>query len=151
MSSTGMPMPMANRVGYALKRAQQALRTCMDDVLRPHGLTTPQYSVLSALELDPGISNAALARAVFVTAQTMQGLVGNLEREGLLRRSIDAKNRRILNGELTASGRTILRRAHRLVAEVEAKMTGSLSEREALKLAVMLTSCAENLIRSPKN
>ncbi len=151
MCSPGMPMPMAKRVGYALKRAQQALRTRMDDVLRPLGLTTPQYAVLCALELEPGISNAALARAAFVTAQTMQGIVANLEREGLLRRSADSTHRRVLHGELTASGRTVLRRAHRVVAEVEAAMTASLPERDALRLATLLMSCTENLSPTAKH
>lgn len=151
MSSAGMPMPMAKRVGYALKRAQQALRARMEDVLRPLGLTTPQYAVLSALELEPGISNAALARAAFVTAQTMQGIVANLEREGLLRRSADSTHRRVLHGELTASGRTVLRRAHRVVAEVEAAMTASLTERDALRLATLLKSCTESLSPTAKH
>ncbi len=151
MSTLGMLTPMAKRVGYALKRAQQALRARMDDVLRPLALTTPQYAVLSALEREPGISNAALARAAFVTAQTMQGIVANLEREGLLRRSADSTNRRVLQGELTASGRTVLRRAHRVVAEVEAAMTASLPERDALKLATLLTRCADNLLPTAKH
>ena len=78
-----MPPPMGKRLGYVLKRAQHALRIRMDEALLPLALTTPQYSVLSAVELAPGISNAALARAAFVTAQTMQGIVTNLERDGV--------------------------------------------------------------------
>ncbi len=54
MSSPGMPDPMAKRLGYALKRAQHALRTRMDEALRHLDLTTPQYAALSAIELDPG-------------------------------------------------------------------------------------------------
>jgi DNA-binding MarR family transcriptional regulator len=72
MSTIGMPDAVAKRLGYALKRAQHALRVSMDEVLRPLGLTTPQYAVLCAIEADPGISNASLARAAFVTAQTMR-------------------------------------------------------------------------------
>ena len=59
MSSSGMPEPMAKRFGYAIKRAQHALRARMDETLRPLGLTAPQYAVLSAVELDAGISNAS--------------------------------------------------------------------------------------------
>ncbi len=145
MSSLSMPTPLAKRVGYALKRAQQALRNRMDDALRPIGLTTPQYAVLSALELEPGSSNASLARAAFVTAQTMQGIVSNLEREGLIRRTADISHARVLRGELTASGRALLRKAHRAVADVEAMMTATLSDRDASTLAVLLKSCVENL------
>lgn len=56
----------------------------MDEALRSLGLTAPQYAVLSAVELEAGISNARLARAAFVTPQTVQGILANLERQGLL-------------------------------------------------------------------
>lgn len=145
MSSNRMPLPMGKRLGYVLKRAQHALRMRMDEALLPLALTTPQYSVLSAVELAPGVSNATLARAAFVTAQTMQGIVANLERMGLLQRTPDPEHGRIRRGELTRRGREVLTRAHQLVAAVESGMLSGLSEKEAAALATLLERCAENL------
>jgi DNA-binding MarR family transcriptional regulator len=145
MSSAGMPDPMAKRLGYAIKRAQHALRTRMDEALRPLGITAPQYAVLSAIELDPGISNAELARAAFVTPQTMQGIVANLERNGLLRRSNDPEHGRILRGELTASGRRVLRQAHADATAIEAVLTAGLSADEVAGLAARLIQWADAL------
>jgi DNA-binding MarR family transcriptional regulator len=142
---------MAKRLGYLLKRAQHALRTRMDEALNPLALTTPQYSALSAVELNPGISNAALARAAFVTAQTMQGIVTNLERAGLLRRKADPEHGRIQRGELTARGRAALRKAHLLVAGVERKMTDGINGGEVKFLASVLARCADNLSSAAKN
>ena len=65
--------PQAHRLGYVLKIAQHALRLMMDKQLESVGLTTPQYNVLAAVQSEPGISNATLARAAFVTAQSMVG------------------------------------------------------------------------------
>jgi hypothetical protein len=62
-------------VGYQLKRAQQALRTAMDEGLRAQGLTTPQYAALTHLEADEPLSGAELARRCFVTAQTMNAIL----------------------------------------------------------------------------
>ncbi len=73
----------------------------MDEALRPIMLTTPQYAVLCAVEAEAGLSNARLARAAFVTAQTMQGVLVNLERDGLLERRPDPAHGRILRSELT--------------------------------------------------
>ncbi len=145
MSSPGMPDPMAKRVGYALKRAQHALRTRMDQALRPLGLTVPQYAVLSAIELDSGISNAALARSAFVTAQTMQGVVANLERAGLLKRTGDPAHGRILRGELTRKGAKKLQEAHTHVSKIEAIMVSSLSPDEIESLATRLIAFADLL------
>jgi len=148
MSKPGMPDPMARRLGYALKRAQHALRTQIDAVLRPLGLTAPQYAVLTAIELDPGISNAALARAAFVKPPTMQGIVGNLEREGLLRRVADPNHGRILKGVLTAKGQRTLLRAHTLVTEIEASMIAAMSPGEITHLTEFLLECANSLTDS---
>lgn len=143
-----MPDPMAKRLGYAVKRVQHALRTRVDEALRPLGLTAPQYAVLSAIELDPGISNAALARAAFVTPQTMQGIVSNLERSGLLRRTADPAHGRILRGELTPRGRKALGQAHALVTEIEAAIVASLSPDEVVNFAMRLTEWADALTPS---
>src|SRR3712207_8022525 len=70
---------LGGRVGYELKRAQHALRSEMDGALRGVGLTTPQYAALSVLEGEEGISGALLARRCFVTPQTMNGILVNLE------------------------------------------------------------------------
>jgi DNA-binding MarR family transcriptional regulator len=148
MSSENVADLMTKRhPGYALKRAQHALRTSMDRALRPLGLTSPQYAVLSAIELDPGISSAALARAAFVTAQTMQAIVANLERGGLLKRSVDPSHGRILRGELTKKGTKTLREAHACARKIEAVTFGSLSSVEIANLTTQLTTCAEALDR----
>ena len=136
---------VAERPGYRLKLAQHALRTRMDAALRTLGITAPQYAVLSAIEQQPGLSNAALARAAFVTAQSMQGIVANLERGGLLARSQDPSHGRVLNTVLTAAGRRILARAHAAVGGVEAAMLQGLSRAETAALGDLLARCAANL------
>lgn len=99
-------------LGYALKRAQQALRGHLDTQLRNIGLTTPQYSVLAGLEFSAGLSSAELARRAFVTPQTMQSIIATLERDGLIRRMAHPVHGRVLTTELTPDGRSALRAAH---------------------------------------
>jgi DNA-binding MarR family transcriptional regulator len=55
------------RVGYELKRAQQAFYVVVDDPLRRVGLTNAQYAVLAMLEDEGALSGAELARRLFVT------------------------------------------------------------------------------------
>jgi DNA-binding MarR family transcriptional regulator len=140
-----MPAPAAGRLGYCIKLAQHALRIRIDDAMRPLGITAPQFAVLVAVDLDPGISNASLARAAFVTPQTMQGIVANLERDGLLKRRADPQHGRILRSELTRRGRGVLERAHSTVAGIEAKMTRSLDRDEVDTLSVLLQRCVDSL------
>ena len=140
-----MPVPVAKRLGYALKRAQHALRVNMDAALKPIGLTMAQYAVMCALEAEPGMSNARLARATFVTAQTMQGVLSNLERAGFVERTTDARNARIRRGELTHEGEEILRRAHSAVAAVEEQIVASIGREASGQIAKALYKCAQDL------
>lgn len=106
-------------VGYALKRAQQAMRLHMDRQLRDIGLSAPQYSVMASLEAEPGASNARLARRTFVTPQTMQAMLVKLEQAGLITRTPDADHGRIQRTELTDTGRAALTKAHLAVSQSE--------------------------------
>ena len=137
--------PQAHRLGYVLKGAQHALRLMMDQYLEPVGLTTPQYNVLAAVQAEPGISNATLARAAFVTAQSMLGIIANLEREGLLRREAHPTHGRIRQSELTQKGKEILESAHALLGGVEATMTAGFGKREVQSLDSLLRRCTENM------
>lgn len=145
MSINDMPLPVAKRLGYALKRAQHALRLRMDEALRPHSLTTPQYAVLSAIEAESGISSARLARAAFVTPQTMQGIMSNLERAGIIVRLADPHHGRVLRSELTALGREILLNAHLAVNAVEERMLTSIGADSVDAIAAALAKCADDL------
>jgi DNA-binding MarR family transcriptional regulator len=133
------------RIGYLLKRAQAALRAEMDERLARHGLTTPQYSALAALDIAPGLSNAELARRSFVTPQTMIRIVAGLEEKGLVTRSEHASHGRILEATLTANGRRVVRVCHEVVNGVERRMLDALSEAERNTLARLLVSCADAL------
>lgn len=132
-------------LGYKLKQAQHILRIHMDNALKPLDLTTPQYAVLSQLELKPGISNAALARASFVTAQTMHGIITNLEKRNLLKRKSDPQHGRILRTALTKQGLTIIKQAHAIINQVEETMTRTLGKKNESLLERLLIECINNL------
>lgn len=114
-------------LGYALKRAQQALRARLDSRLRNIGLTMPQYSVLAGLEFNAGLSSAELARRAFVTPQTMQSIIVTLERDGLVKRTAHPVHGRVLTTELTPQGRSALHAAHEIVAKAESLARSAVS------------------------
>jgi DNA-binding MarR family transcriptional regulator len=117
----------------------------MDEALRGLGLTTPQYAALSALEAEPGMSGAQLARWAFVTPQTMNGILTNLEGRALISRRPHPEHGRILMAFLTASGQESLREAHRAVVEIEESMLSGLTEGDRAQLATTLRQLADAL------
>jgi DNA-binding MarR family transcriptional regulator len=138
-------MRVEGSIGYQLKQTQHALRLHMDEALRTLDLTTPQYAVLAQLELRPGISNATLARASFITAQTMHGIVSNLAKRDLVKRKSDPQHGRILCTELTQQGITVVQQAHELIRTVESKMTSTMDQDTIILLEKLLLECFHNL------
>lgn len=132
-------------IGYKLKKTQHALRISMDEALRTLDLTTPQYSVLAQLELKPGASNAALARVSFITAQTMHGIISNLQKRGLIQRKSDTSNGRILCAELTDQGHKVVAKAHGMIRDVEARMLATVNPEHQALLERLLLECFNNL------
>src|ERR1700684_2209831 len=145
LTSMAPEHPMADRLGYVLKRAQHALRTSMDDRLSHLGVTTAQFNVLSAVQQRPGISNASLARGAFVTAQRMLGIVANLEKMGLLQRTPRQTHGVIMQSELTQKGTEVLASAREAIDDVEKSMTVGFTAEEIVTLRSMLQRCAQNM------
>ncbi|MDQ7994353.1 MAG: MarR family transcriptional regulator [Luteibacter sp.] len=132
-------------IGYALKMAQQALRTRMDAGLREIGLTTPQYAVLTYLKNEAGASNATLARRAFVTPQTMQGILVALERADLIVRTADPDHGRVQKTELTAAGIDALDAASGIVADAERRLRDASIPEDPKAVAALLLRLAEAL------
>lgn len=136
---------MESRVGYQMKRAQHALRVEMDKALREVGTTTAQYAALSALEAAPGLSGAELARRSFVTPQTMNAILSNLEAAELVVRRPHPDQGRVLQTYLTETGEESVGRAHEIVEAVERRMLEGLSQKDRRRLLEALRGCADAL------
>lgn len=145
MSSDNYLNQTTQNLGYILKRAQQSLRTRVDTQLRAMEITLPQYVVLSSVAMSPGISNADLAKAAFVTPQTMQGILSTLEKRNLLARSKDPEHGRRLMTKLTAEGQVAVKAAEIEITTVEAMMMSSISAHEIEQTTQTLLKCIENL------
>src|SRR4029453_18144445 len=133
------------QVGYMLKQAQALLRTRMDEVLRPLGMTVSQYACLHLLSHDPGISASDLARGAFVTRQSMNALLQTLLDRGLVERPAKPTSGRALPTVLTTAGVEMLDRAEAVVDDVERRMLSRLTERERSELGQALGACVAAL------
>jgi len=129
---------ITEELGYLIKEVQQDLRKKMDKTLFTIGLTTPQYAVLSQLRESPGLSNAELARKSFVTPQTMNLIIKNLEERKLVVRIASSSHGKIIKTEVTNSGIDLIEKGNELIFEVEEIIFGKLSQDESMKLQKIL-------------
>jgi DNA-binding MarR family transcriptional regulator len=130
MRQDGNGIDLDTSLGYLLKEASSALRTAMEAVLRPLGMTVTHYSCLELLAQRPGSSNSDLARGAFVTRQSMNVLLQALERDGSVSRASEAPVGKALPVQLTPLGRERLAEASAAVRGVELRMLGGMSSDE---------------------
>jgi DNA-binding MarR family transcriptional regulator len=133
--------------GYLLRQAWHAFRGTLDAALREHGLSAPQYAVLSVLARDPGSSGADLARACNTTPQAMNGVLATLAREGLIERRPHATHGRIVQVTLSADGGRRLEAATPAVRALEAEIERDLSAQEIATVKAWLVASAQRLER----
>jgi DNA-binding MarR family transcriptional regulator len=77
--------PMLGRI-LLLKTVLQGFRSSLDEELHPLGITTAQLRLLWAVEANPLVSGAKVARLCSVTPQTGQAAMAAMEANGWIRR-----------------------------------------------------------------
>ena len=132
-------------IGYSLKITQHRLRQRLEAELAGSGVSPAQNAVLLAIADNPRISNASLARAAFVTPQSMQGMLVTLERDGFILRTPHPEHGRIIMTELTDIGRTAAKAGTIAADTVERQMLAGLSASETRTLGELLQRCADAL------
>jgi DNA-binding MarR family transcriptional regulator len=133
------------RLAFLIRLVHQALRHELDSSVRPLGLTMPKVAVLAALKRRAGASSAELARAAFVSAQSMGEVLASLEAEGLISKAPDGGNNRILRAAITAKGAAAMQRADRQIERVEERLVAALGPADARVLRELLQRCADAL------
>ena len=130
------------RLGYLLRQAYQAMRGRIDAVARAHGITAPQFSVMSVLDHEPGLSGAQVARQSMLRAQSVNEIVLLLERNGLVERRPDPGDRRARVVFLTAEGRRVLTAVDADVACIEQEALEGTTSTQQKALVTGLVRCA---------
>ncbi len=128
----------SHRVIWALRRAFLAVEAAKEQRLRPTGIAGAHYAVLLHVARAPGITGAALARALGVTPQNVAGLVARLEERGLLERRRHELHAHVLELHLTAEGVGRLAEADAAVSDLDRAAVDALGVAAAADLRALL-------------
>jgi DNA-binding MarR family transcriptional regulator len=117
---------------FALYSASLAMTKLYKALLKPLGLTYPQYLAMLVLWESDGITVGQLGDRLALDSGTLTPLLKRLEAMGLVQRLRDTADERRVMLQLTAQGRALRGRAHR-VPEAIAQASGcELSEISSL-------------------
>ncbi|MES1971099.1 MAG: MarR family transcriptional regulator [Pseudomonadota bacterium] len=124
----------------------------LESVLNPLGVTAVQFRILTTLSTRPDMSSAELSRLYDVKPQTMIKQIALLESKGLIDRRVSRANKRLLELNLTATGKDALKKLQKDTRALEAELLTPLNgdEREILRgyltrLLASLSAPTENL------
>jgi DNA-binding MarR family transcriptional regulator len=122
-------------VGYLMRRILSLIAHGVERELEPTGLTNAQWVPLLKLHMGCGSTVAELARQCDLDAGSMTRLLDRLEAKQLCRRVRSSDDRRVVNLELTASGRIAAGEIPAILSRVQnAHLAGfSLEEWQILK------------------
>jgi DNA-binding MarR family transcriptional regulator len=117
-------------IGYLLRQVRNLMERAIDDEMADHDLTGKQWGPLLMIDHQMGSTAAELARIGCVDTGAMTRMLDRLEAKGLLRRTPCAKDRRVMQLELTEEGEKLCRKIPYGVARVLNSMLRGFTEAE---------------------
>ena len=93
-------------------------------------LTAVQFAALDAIDQQPASDQASLAATIGFDRATIGGVIDRLEQKKLLRRAVNARDRRARQLHLTPEGKRLLAASRPVVESLQADILASLSRTE---------------------
>lgn len=140
------------RPGFLLRRAHQISVSIFEAACAELGLTPAQFSVLAVVNVDDGLDQSSVARAVGLDKVTVSLLLRALEARGLVDRRVSSENRRKRLLALTNEGREVLSRSRRPTEEAYAALMAPfdpLQRVQFVSLLRQLVTSLEDSARAP--
>ena len=125
-------------VGYNARRAALSVIGLFLQRMAVYGLRPVDFSVLSLIPHNPGITSSQLCSALSILPPNLVGMVNALARRGLIQRLPHPRDGRALGLHLTAEGQALMRDAECTARNLEDEATGQLSTAERKTLIRLL-------------
>jgi len=92
------------RLWLLLRRVGDALMLCQDSLFSKYGLTTEQWGVLTSIKSRGPLRPTDLASILERTTNSISMLIDRMVKAGLVRRTRDRKDRRVVTVSMTSKG-----------------------------------------------
>jgi DNA-binding MarR family transcriptional regulator len=128
---------LADWIGFHLRLAQDAsFRAFAKHSGQPH-MKPGRFAAMMVIHNNPGITQAALGRAIARDKSTVTPLVQELHRHGLVRRSASARDRRSMTLHLTRAGEAVLADLLAHARAHDRRLDGIVGKRKAALIALL--------------
>ena len=125
-------------LGYNARRAALSVIGVFLERMAVYDLRPVDFSVLSLVTHNPGITSRQLCAALNILAPNLVGMVNALEKRGLIVRQPHPLDGRAMGLHLTPAGQTLMRSAEKTAAQLEVDSTARLTAAERKTLLQLL-------------
>jgi len=125
-------------IGYNARRAALAVIEVFLERMRVFNLRPVDFSVLSLITHNPGITSRQLCSTLGILPPNLVGMINALEKRELIERQPHPRDRRAMGLHLTGAGQKLMRDAERTAAQLESEVASRLSPGEARTLIRLL-------------
>lgn len=129
---------LENLLGYNARRASLAVIEVFLKRMAPYGLKPVDFSVLSLVAHNAGITSRQLCSALGVLPPNLVGMVNALEKRELIVRKPHPRDGRAMGLHLTAAGQKLVRDAEKTAAQLESDVAARLTPAEQRTLLRLL-------------
>ena len=134
------------RLWLLVRRVGDTVMLCQDSIFSKYGLTTEQWGVLTAIKARGPLRPTDLADLLERSANSMSMLIDRMVKAGLVRRTRDRKDRRVVTVSSTEKGKTAVEPAITTGWEFIHEILSPLSDDEQRDLANMLETVKCQLV-----
>lgn len=129
-----------------LMRTTDVLTRRPAQVLKTEDLSLTQYNVLRILRGSrDGLSCGEISNRMITRDPDITRLLDRLEKRGLISRSREIKDRRMVSARITPTGLALLGRLDKPMQDAHREQLGHLDETTLRELSELLTACRERL------
>lgn len=125
-------------LGYNARRAALAVIDVFLEGMAPYQLKPVDFSVLSLVAHNPGITSRQLCSTLGILPPNLVGMVNQLEKRELIARRPHPRDGRATGLHLTAAGQKLMRDAEKTAASIEAGVASRLTPAELRTLIGLL-------------
>ena len=144
--------PLPELIGYVLRRAQLVVFQDFFSAFAPFDISPAQFSVLTVIERNPGLTQTQVAAALGIKRTNFVGLLNELEKRALAERRQVSGDKRSYALYLTPDGAALMRKLRPVLKAHEARMVAKVGEAGRDQLVALLHDIADaGETREPRN
>lgn len=144
--------PLPELIGYVLRRAQLVVFQDFFAAFAPFDISPAQFSVLTVIERNPGLTQTQVAAALGIKRTNFVGLLNELEKRALAERRQVSGDKRSYALYLTPDGATLMRKLRPVLKAHESRMVAKVGEDGRDQLVALLHDVADApAMHEPRN